>query len=247
MSSIPWLTVEAERELSPTSKVIEAFPRPPIFRATKLNDVKRRSVDSAQLLLGSADDIRPDDPVFLLRRATTYRPSSRHRSSAPLDEIALQKHRESISSSSILSDSTVSAGGDESKKQMSKQEIIAAQRAATRANQRAILSAQQNSARGLDVLLPGNAMLRSSRYEVDDRMRYSYVEPDGETYDISDIVEAEWRGDTASGDLLHGVLTRGKDGLAPHGSGPCMPIVTCRGRGVRRVGSPDIGFAAAMA
>jgi hypothetical protein len=24
-------------------------------------------------------------------------------------------------------------------------------------------------------------------------MRYSYVEPDGEIYDISDIVEGEWR------------------------------------------------------
>ena len=107
---------------------------------------------------------------------------------------------------------------------MSKQELIAAQRAATRANQRAILSAQANSVRGLDVLLPSNAMIRSSRYEVDDRMRYSYVEPDGETYDISDIVEKEWRNEvgppghksTASGDdldLLHGVLAHGKDGL----------------------------------
>lgn len=105
---------------------------------------------------------------------------------------------------------------------MSKQEVIAAQRAASRANQRAILSAQTNSARGLDVLLPGNAMIRSSRYEVDDRMRYSYVEPDGETFDISDIVESEWRGEAGlhrerseggKDDLLHGVLSRGKDGL----------------------------------
>ncbi|KAJ3554072.1 hypothetical protein NM688_g3294 [Phlebia brevispora] len=209
-----------EKELAPTSKVVEAFPRPPTFRAAKTSDSKRRSVDSAQLLLGSLDDIGPDDPVFLLRRAVTYRPSSRHRSSAPLDEIALQKlHRESLSSSSTMSDSTVGAG-DEPKRQMSKQEIIAAQRAARSANQRAILSAQSNSARGLDVLLPGNAMIRSSRYDVDDRMRYSYVEPDGETYDISDIVEAEWREggvgrerDPTRDDLLQGVITRDKDRL----------------------------------
>ncbi|KAK7684557.1 hypothetical protein QCA50_012504 [Cerrena zonata] len=102
---------------------------------------------------------------------------------------------------------------------MSKQEIIAAQRAATRANQRAILSAQVNTARGLDVLLPGNAIIRSSRYELEDRMRYSYVEPDGETFDISDIVEEEWRNEANihkernGSDLLHGVLSRGKDGL----------------------------------
>lgn len=132
-------------------------------------------------------------------------------------------HRESLSGSSVLSDSTASAGGNEDpKRQPSKQEIIAAQRAAKSANQRAMLTAQQNSSRGVDVHLPGNAVIRSSRYEVDDRMRYSYVEPDGETYDISDIVEAEWRneagaggerGDTDGGDLLHGVLTRSKDGL----------------------------------
>ncbi|KAG6805382.1 hypothetical protein H0H87_004448, partial [Tephrocybe sp. NHM501043] len=63
----------------------------------------------------------------------------------------------------------------------------------------------------MDVLLPGNAMLRSSRYDVNDRMRYSYVEPDGETYDISDIVEEELRENsfaTNRSDLLESVLGR---------------------------------------
>ncbi|PCH41669.1 hypothetical protein WOLCODRAFT_137536 [Wolfiporia cocos MD-104 SS10] len=215
-----------ERELAPNSKVIDAFHRPPNLRAIeRQGSNKRRSIDSAQLLLGSADDIQPDDPVFILRRAVAYRPStSRHRLSAPLDEIALSHlHRDSVASSSVGSDST--AGPSEDAKsvtssQTSKQAIIAAQRAASRANQRAILSAQANSARGLDVVLPGNAIIRSSRYEVGDRMRYSYVEPDGETtYDISDIVEEEWRNEvgartnTNADDLLHGVLARGKDGL----------------------------------
>ena len=160
--------------------------------------------------------------MFILRRAVAYRPSSR-RVSAPLDEIALQRaQRESTTSSSTASDSTAGPEDSGKQRQLSKQEVIAAQRAASRANQRAILSAQANSARGLDVLLPGNAMIRSSRYEVDDRMRYSYVEPDGETYDISDIVESEWRSEAGPhrerseggrDDLLHGVLSRGKDGL----------------------------------
>ncbi|KAI0938901.1 hypothetical protein AcV5_000470 [Taiwanofungus camphoratus] len=214
-----------ERELSPSSKVIDAYPRPPTYRAVerRFGEGKRRSVDSAQLLLGNPDDVQADDPVFTLRRAIAYRTSSsRHRTSAPLDEIALQHlHRDSTASSSVGSDSTVGPPEDP-KPQMSKQAIIAAQRAATRASQRAILSAQANSARGLDVLLPGNVMIRSSRYEVDDRIRYSYVEPDGETYDISDIVEEEWRGEVGPSsprtnptgdDLLHGVLARGKDGL----------------------------------
>ncbi|KAL1938651.1 hypothetical protein VTO73DRAFT_11466 [Trametes versicolor] len=220
------LTVDVngkERELSPSSKVIDAFTRAPTYRQVDRKfESKRRSVDSAQLLIGSADDVRPDDPVFILRRAIAYRNSStRHRSSAPLDELALQHLRDSIASSSTASDTTAQPE-ENTRRQPSKQDIIAAQRAATRANQRAILSANTNLQRGFDVVLPGNAMLRSSRYEVDDRMRYSYVEPDGETYDISDIVEEEWRGEVgpqgaktnpASEDLLHGVLAHGKDGL----------------------------------
>jgi len=91
-----------------------------------------------------------------------------------------------------------------------------AQRAVWRANQRAILSAQANSQRGVDLLLPNNAVLRSSRYDTDDRTRYSYVEG-GETYDISDIMEEEWDSSTSAGqgDLLEGVLQRGssRDGV----------------------------------
>ncbi len=166
-----------EKELHPSSKVIDAYIRPPTYRAAERrpNDAKRRSVDSAQLLLGSAEDVGPSDPVFTLRRAVTYR-TSRHRSSAPLDEIALQNlHRESMSNSSVASESTTGPSEEPRQRQLSKQEIIAAQRAATRATQRAILSAQTNSARGLDVRLPTNAIIRSSRDEMDDRMRYSYV------------------------------------------------------------------------
>ncbi|KAF8056706.1 hypothetical protein FPV67DRAFT_1531114, partial [Lyophyllum atratum] len=197
-----------ERELAPSSRVIDSYPRPPTLKAAERaqSSNKRRSVDST-LILGTLDDISPEDPVFILRRAISYRNSThRHRMSAPLDELALhQLHRDSTSSASLSDPSSPSH------EQPSRQEIIARQREAKRANQqRAILSAQSNSVRGMDVLLPGNAMLRSSRYDVNDRMRYSYVEPDGETYDISDIVEEELRENNSVGrnDLLEGVLGR---------------------------------------
>ncbi len=198
----------------PSGKVIDSYPRPPSYRPAdrRLSDSKRRSFDSMQLL-GSPDDVTPEDPVFVLRRAITYRPStSRHRLSAPLDEIALQQfHRESMSGSSVASED-----GDTKQRHMSKQELIMAQRAVWRANQRAILSAQVNSQRGVDLLLPNNAVLRSSRYDTDERTRYSYVEG-GETYDISDIMEEEWDSSASAGrgDLLEGVLERGrtKDGV----------------------------------
>ena len=161
--------------------------------------------------MGTGDDVSPDDPVFILRRAISYRnTTNRHRNSAPLDEIALQQfHRESASSGGGSGRTSPTHDGEP--KQPSRQEIIARQREATRANQRAILSAQSNSVRGMDLLLPGNAMLRSERYDANDKMRYSYVDTDGETYDISDIVEEELRenNSTASrNDLLEGVIGR---------------------------------------
>jgi hypothetical protein len=200
-----------DRELSPSSRVIDSYSRPPTYRSVdrSFSERKRRSADSAQLL-GTHEDVSPDDPVFVLRRAVAYRQSSSRRHSAPLDEIALQQlHRDSMSSAA--SDATIQS--EDTKRQMSKQEIIAAQRAATRANQqRAILSTQTNSSHGVDVLLPGNVLIRSHRYEMD-KIRYSYVEPDGEAYDISQIVEEELQPSESADsdtDLLQSVV-RGKE------------------------------------
>lgn len=173
-------------------------------------------MDSA-LLLGNVEDVSPDDPIFILRRAVSYRTSSsRHRMSAPLDEIALQHLRDSVSGSSLSSDGATPEETIHKPRQLSRQEIIAAQRAASREKQRAILSTQTNSVRGVDVLLPGNAIIRSSRYDGMDRIRYSYVQ-DGESYDVSDIIEQELRETSRASsplqknDLLEGVFGRNKD------------------------------------
>lgn len=197
----------SEKEVTPSSKVVDSCPRSPQYRNINPTGAnKRRSLDPS-LIYGSIEDIRADDPVFVIRRATSYR-NSRRRSSVPLDELALSKlHRESTSS---YNSSDLQSLMDD---KIKRHEIIAAQRAATRATQRAIISAQSNSVRGMDVLLPGNAMLRSSRFDTNERMRYSYVEPDGETYDISDIVEEEWRDIDTDKDLLEGVFIRNKDGI----------------------------------
>ncbi|KAG8905763.1 hypothetical protein FRB99_008336 [Tulasnella sp. 403] len=187
---------QAERELNPSSKVIEAFARPPAFKQNnrRSSDLRRRSIDSSQLL-GSMDDVQSGDPVFVLRRVTTYRSStSRNRlSAAPLDDLALHHlQRESImSDQSIQSEYTSPTESPRSPPKSSQRELIAAQRAAFRANQRAILTAQANSEEGVDLMFPDKTMLRSARSGGDERMRYSYVQADGETYDISDIIEEE--------------------------------------------------------
>ncbi len=131
--------------------------------------------------------------------------------SAPLDEIALQQlhHQRDSTASSAGSDAGEEVVSGKSRTPPSRQEIIAAQRAVMRANQRAIVSAQTNSVRGMDVLLPNNAVLRSARFDSSDRLRYSYVEPDGESYDISDIVGEEWR-EHGRQDVLAGVVGKNR-------------------------------------
>ena len=50
--------------------------------------------------------------------------------------------------------------------------------------------------------------LHSSRYDADERMRYSCVEPDGETYNIGDIIEED-----------KNVFIRNKDGIGERPDG----------------------------
>ena len=71
-------------------------------------------------------------------------------------------------------------------------EFIIAQRAATRANQLAIVSAQKNAEQGVDIVLPDRSTVRSSRNFADGGISYSYIDQDGDATDISEIIEKEW-------------------------------------------------------
>ena len=215
----------AERELFPSSRVVEAFPRPPSFRPVeKSRESRRRSAD-VNSLLGSPEDIGPNEPVFILRRSVSYRTTNTHRNSLSkgLDELSLyhmQSQRGSVTASeSSMNDDTESAPPTPRPQikpppaQLSRQEIIAAQRAALKAKQVAILSAQVNSEQGVDIVLPDKATLRSARLTTNEAIRYSYIEPDGETYDITDIMDDEWSPQRESsyggGDLLEAAISKG--------------------------------------
>lgn len=98
---------------------------------------------------------------------------------------------------------------------MSPQEIIAAQRAASRANQKALISAQTNKSEGIDVVLADKGTLRSSRLlepTGDAVVRYSFIDHDGETYDISELLKEEWGNDGSKGSPA---ITQGDDSLRP--------------------------------
>jgi hypothetical protein len=118
------------------------------------------------------------DPVILNLSPTTI-------SSLPYDAPTplMTGTSTQIVSDTLLSNSTPA---------LTPRETIAAQRSAAQANQRSILSAQKNSAQGVDVVLPNRETIRSSRVFDDDRVRYSYIDEDGSETDISEIVESEW-------------------------------------------------------
>ncbi|KAI5481555.1 SH3 domain protein [Pseudohyphozyma bogoriensis] len=205
-----------EAFLHSSGKLVDAYSTPPLFKQydRTSKEFRRRSVD-ATLILGGQSDIQPTDPVFIIRRAPV-----RHRLSlqqgldsptiteesvtppaARRDRSSKQLTRHSAASS-IDGDSIYGTPTDEKTQELlaraaspqaTRQDIQAAQRAISKANQRSILSAQQNSEQGVDIVVPEQGTIRSSRKgTANDEVRYSYIDEDGTETDISDIVEKEW-------------------------------------------------------
>ncbi|CAO1626851.1 unnamed protein product [Sympodiomycopsis kandeliae] len=199
------LTVEIrqrqERALPPNSKVLEeAFPHPPVFRAPPPSNNKRRSADSSQLLSMAEEQIRPDDPVFILRIVGGNGNAVRHnkptvRSLSPtegrLADRQEQRRQEELSN--------VRAGPSSSSSDASSltpttaatpRSLIAAQRAAAQERKAAVLGAQRNDQQGVDVYLVNDAKISSSR-SLEGKVRYSYLPgvAGTEELDISAIVE----------------------------------------------------------
>ncbi|WWD20143.1 hypothetical protein CI109_104619 [Kwoniella shandongensis] len=171
-----------ERALAPSSKVLDAYTNPPNLKPMERTtpEQRRRSRDLS-LNAGSPADILPSDPVFVLRRVQT-----RGLAGARVDGTPRQAQTNTDTRSPA--------------------EIIAAQRAASRANQIAMISAHANKDQGVDIVVPDRGTFRSSRLmEANGEVvRYSYIDDDGETYDISDLLEEEWRkgGETSKPSLV---------------------------------------------
>ncbi|KAK4053454.1 protein phosphatase regulator [Microbotryomycetes sp. JL201] len=256
------LTVEKDGQelpLSATSKLLDSYSSPPIFkpydRSTK--EFRRRSVD-ATLILGTSDDVQPSDPVFVLRRATGRTSATRAPGPVPakvdeLDEIRQQHQKqedviarlpppeptsepmrpalerattagttissvaESFETAREADQETISKASISGA--VSKQELIAAQRAATRASQRAILSAHKNQDQGVDIQIPSQGVIRSTRDQSNDQVRYSFVGSDGHEMDISEIVEKEWQGQQQQRPLSTGSTATASSGGAAKSEG----------------------------
>ena len=184
LQSSLWLT--AERSLTPSGKILDAYSSLPQLRPVDRMSVqqRRRSRDMSQTT-GAEEDILPTDPIFVLRRV-------HHRHSAtPPQALRRLPDQQSASPSSP---SSPKFQRNAAQAALSPAEIIAAQRAASRANQKALISAHSNTSKGVDVVLPDRGTLRSSRLTDDNGevVRYSFIEQNGETYDISDLLAEEW-------------------------------------------------------
>ena len=206
----------SERSLLPTSKILEAYPTPPIFRAGPNNrrgtETKRRSADSA-MLLTMTEEIRPSDPVFILRQVHTHKSRSA-RALSPTEDVLLHKQDqrrqaelETVAptpSAKAIEEARVAAAAAAAAHSnptpvssapaavgqgMTRQEIIAAQRAAARERRAAVLGAQRNEEQGVDVVLDDQSRIRSSKAGENGRVRYSFIPVVGQEQDISSIVE----------------------------------------------------------
>lgn len=214
-----------ERQLQPSSRVLEAFPSAPVMRpATSNRRSKRGSTDSA-MLLNFVDDLRADDPVFILRQMQRQH----HRSARPLsptENILANRQDErrqaelgtvapTPSNRALEEVRGGAAPADLEQQGMSRQEIIAAQRAAARERRAAVLGAQANDANGVDVMLDDRSRLRSSKMLDTGRVRYSFIPVSGEEHDISAIVEDVLCSEDAS---INGLLAAPTRPAMQHGS-----------------------------
>ncbi|GAA5858566.1 hypothetical protein JCM8547_007362 [Rhodosporidiobolus lusitaniae] len=181
--------------LNASSKLLEAYSAPPLFKAydRSSKEFRRRSVD-ATLVLGTANDVQPSDPVFVLRRSAVRATASiaaRGPHPQTIDELEERQQQRREEEQEVLAGGspTISISPDRGPSQ---RDLIAAQRAAQRANQRAILSAQKNADQGIDINIPEQGTIRSARQGDNDEVRYSFINQDGTEVDISEIVENEW-------------------------------------------------------
>ncbi|PWN28779.1 hypothetical protein BDZ90DRAFT_230788 [Jaminaea rosea] len=200
-----------ERHLQPNSRVVEAYPTPPVFKASSSTSNKRRSNDSAMLLNMAEEQIRREDPVFVLRAVTAASangakapPGKSVRSLSPtegvLAERQQQRRQSELDATKLTGTAGVAgvgaagaaavaatAGGMTNSRS---REVIAAQRAAAQERKAAVLGAQRNDQQGVDLYLVNDGKIRSSRSLEGGRVRYSYLPTaGGQEMDISSIVE----------------------------------------------------------
>ncbi|SCV67892.1 BQ2448_5503 [Microbotryum intermedium] len=171
-----------ETSLHSSSKLIDAYPTPPLLKSydRTSKEFRRRSVD-ATLILGSEQDLQPTDPVFVLRRAAYRGPASRGVGPIPttIDELEERQQKHAFAEQQIASNPRAASSSGNSSTSSSTQQA------------RSLLSARQNDEQGVDIAIPERGTIRSVRAN-GGRVRYSFIGPNGQSTDISDLVDHEF-------------------------------------------------------
>ncbi|KAA1087115.1 hypothetical protein PGT21_022882 [Puccinia graminis f. sp. tritici] len=188
------------------SKVLDAYSVPPIFRPADRTskEVRRRSQEYHPFVLGTLQDLQPSDPIFSLRRAMIHHPPRRDypRQSAGQNGLAgavadelglLQAKKNSSTGPSRPAPSTESSFKTARESIHSVEEGVVNTPPVASPNPITVRSTQRNSEEGIDINLHNNAMIRSRRDDGPQHQsyRYSYIDPNGEEFDISSLIESE--------------------------------------------------------
>lgn len=202
------------------SKVLDAYVVPPLFRPADRTskEARRRSQEYHPFVLGTLQDLQPSDPIFSLRRATSHHPTRRDTSgrssnshglaNAVVDEAGTSHTRKSSTSSAPISSHPThsnplsppfSNANSLNNKLLATPEstgLLDDNLVSSSPPQMRVLSSNPNVEEGLDIHLVNHATIRSKLLygNGDDsppRYRYCYIEPSGEEFDISHLVEME--------------------------------------------------------
>lgn len=200
----------AVRNLPPNGQVLDAYTKAPQFKPSLSSRRSKHLSTDSSMLLGYYDELSENDPVFILRqmqRTRTARPLSptenvlaskqEERRQAELDKVAPAPSSRALDEARAATTPAILE-----QQGMSRQEIIAAQRAAARERRAAVLGSQPNEENGVDVVLDDRSRIRSSRSLGTGQMRYSFIPVSGEERDISAIVEDVLREEKSSMDNL---------------------------------------------
>ncbi|KAG0141073.1 hypothetical protein CROQUDRAFT_725843 [Cronartium quercuum f. sp. fusiforme G11] len=189
-----------------TSKVLDTYITPPTFRPPdRTSKESRRRSQEGSFVFGSLLDLQTTDPVFILRRATPSYPNRREslRSSTGLagavaDELGLML-KKSGNRSSSTNHQRIGSLTSQKNAPLSAQTLVQSQAIASgttaemiAAQRAAFLSASRNSEQGVDITLNDHTTIRSKRSMGEENYRYSYIDPAGAEFDISELIEAEW-------------------------------------------------------
>ncbi|KAH9442745.1 hypothetical protein Pst134EA_031593 [Puccinia striiformis f. sp. tritici] len=192
------------------SKVLDSYQVPPILRPADRTskEARRRSQEYHPFVLGTIQDLQPTDPIFSLRRALHHHPVTRRDSyrtstsnhnglvGAVADELsALQNTRKN----SLTGSPVVTSPPPPHLSTLASRPPAPSTQASFRTASESLYSSTENESipttvsSSNPVAVVSTILIRKKEKKraISQSYRYSYFDPSGEEYDISELIERE--------------------------------------------------------